>query len=195
MKLFVGLGNPGKKYDWSRHTLGFLAIEKFADLVDVSLTRTLFNGNYAVVKDDRFDDDIILLEPQTFMNLSGECIKPFADYFKIPQEDIVIVHDDMALPVGKIRLRPSGSHGGHNGMRNIIDMFGNEQIKRIKIGIGEPPYDGIDYVLSKPSEEERTVLEEAVEQVSKALRDIALHGFEYAMNHYNVKEEARDKPV
>ena len=139
--------------------------------------------------DIKFDG--VSLNPDKITGLTREC-KPFADYFKIPIEDIVIVHDDMALPVGKLRLRLSGSHGGHNGMRNIIDCFGSEQIKRIKIGIGEPSFDAIDFVLGKPSDEEKPLLEEAVIQASKALRDIALHGFAYAMNHYNTREESRD---
>lgn len=185
MKLFVGLGNPGKQYEGTRHNLGFIALDKFSDMLDVSLDRTGFKGEYCLVKDPRFEETIILLKPMTFMNLSGESVREISDYFKIDPSDIVIIFDDMALPVGKIRLREKGSHGGHNGMKNIIEHMGTDEIKRIRIGIGEPEFDAIDYVLGKPKQEDMPLIEEATDNAARAVRDILLKGFKYAMDHYN----------
>lgn len=186
MKLIVGLGNPGKEYDWSRHNMGYVVIDKFADMIGENISRNDFKGQYVVVKDNRFPESFILLKPLTFMNLSGESVKPLADYFHIPQEDIVVIYDEMALPVGTIRLREGGSGGGHKGIGNIIANFGSDKIARIRIGIGEPPHaNAVDFVLGKPKDEERAALEESTDLAAQAVRDILLKGFVYAMNHYN----------
>lgn len=186
MKLFVGLGNPGKEYEKTRHNMGFWAIDKFADMVGASFDRSGFKGVYGIVRNSIFNEPIIIGKPETFMNLSGEFIRPLADYFKIDEEDIVVCYDEMALAVGSIRLRKNGSSGGHNGMKSIIANFGNENIARIRIGIGEPPHkDAVNFVLGKPQGDELVALEEATDIAAKALRDIALHSFDYAMNAYN----------
>ena len=119
------------------------------------------------------------------MNLSGEFIRPLMDYFKIPVEDLIVIYDDMAIPEGKIRLRPGGSHGSHNGIRNIIEQLKTEDIKRVRVGIGEPAFTGVDYVLSKPTGESLTLAQEAIDTAVKATKDALLYGFDYAMNHYN----------
>ena len=185
MKLIVGLGNPGKEYVGTRHNMGFMALDKFADMVSADFDRHDFKGSYTVVRHPSFPEPFILAKPETFMNLSGEFVRPLADYYRIEVEDILIVYDDMAIEEGSIRLRLSGSCGSHNGMRNIIEMFKTEEIKRLRIGIGEPTYSGIDYVLSKPTGESLQKAEEATDLAAKAIRDYLLHDFNYAMNHYN----------
>ena len=119
------------------------------------------------------------------MNLSGESVREIVSYFKIKIEDIIVIYDDMALAPGRIRLRPSGSSGGHNGIQNIIDNLGTQDIKRIRIGIGEPTYNSIDYVLSKPSKEERVLIDEAIVDAANALKDILKGNFDKAMTKYN----------
>jgi PTH1 family peptidyl-tRNA hydrolase len=120
------------------------------------------------------------------MNLSGTSVRQAADYFKISLEDIVVVYDDMALPIGTIRLRENGTSGGHKGMQSIIDQCGADSIKRIRVGIGEPPHkDAIDYVLGKPKGDDLTLIGESTDNAAKALRDIEIKGFDYAMCIYN----------
>lgn len=186
MKLFVGLGNPGKEYESTRHNMGFWVLDKFSDMVGASFDRSGFKGVYGIVKNPIFNEPIIIGKPETFMNLSGEFVKPLADYFKIDKKDIVIVYDEMALPVGAIRLRKNGSSGGHNGIKNIIEHFGSEDIARIRVGIGEPPHkNAVDFVLGKVKGEELVALEESTDLAAKALRDIVTHSFDYASSIYN----------
>ena len=183
MKLIVGLGNPGKKYEHTRHNMGFDAVDLFAEMAKIDVDKDAFKG--LVGRGKVFDEDIYILKPQTFMNLSGESVREIVNYFKIELEDIIVVYDDMALPVGKIRLRASGSSGGHKGMQNIIDHLHSEDIKRIRIGIGEPEFDTIDYVLSKPLKEEMPLVEEAIKNASEALKEILKHNFDKAMSLFN----------
>lgn len=185
MKLIVGLGNIGREYQNTRHNLGFEVIDAFSEMVGCDIDRHGFKGNYGILKQSPYGEPLILLKPETYMNLSGESVRPIADYFKIPLEDIVIVYDDMAIPVGKIRLRANGSAGSHNGMKNIILHFGSESIKRLRVGIGEPEHSGVDYVLGKPTKEEREQLDEAVTEACRALRDYLKHDWAFAMNHHN----------
>ena len=187
MKLIVGLGNPGKEYAETRHNMGYLAIDAFAEMAGVDFDRSGFKGVYAICKDPRFNDSFILAKPETFMNLSGECVRPLMDYFKIDLDDVVILYDDMALAPGTIRLRPSGSSGSHNGMKSIIQHVGSENFKRIRIGIGEPPHTGVDWVLSKPKGEDKDLLDQGIEKAAKAVRDYLMHDWNYAMNHGNAK--------
>ena len=189
MKLFVGLGNPGKEYAKTRHNMGFVVLDKFAESLGVTFSRSDFKGEYEIVKSAAFPEPIILCKPQTYMNSSGECVQPLAYYYNIPPEDIVIVYDEMAIPEGSIRLRLNGSSGGHNGMKSIIQLMGTEDIPRIRIGIGEPQFDGIDYVLGKPSGESIDRLNEATDLAAKALKEVATNGFVSAMNRFNTKEK------
>ena len=183
MKLIVGLGNPGKKYEHTRHNMGFDAVDLFSEQAQIDIDKESFKG--LVGRGKIFGEDIYLLKPQTFMNLSGESVRDIVSYFKISLEDIIVVYDDMALAPGKIRLRPSGSSGGHKGMQNIIELLGSEDIKRIRIGIGEPTYDTIDYVLSKPLKDERPLIDEAINNAAEALKDILKMNFDKAMTKYN----------
>ena len=183
MKLIVGLGNPGKKYEHTRHNMGFDVVDLFSANAQIDIDKESFKG--LVGRGKVFDEDIYILKPQTFMNLSGESVREIVSYFKINIEDIIVVYDDMDLPVGTIRLRPSGSSGGHKGIQNIIDNLGTQDIKRIRVGIGQPIFDSIDFVLSKPTKEEKPLVEEAIENAAEALKDILKMDFDKAMTKYN----------
>lgn len=168
MKLIVGLGNPGKKYENTRHNTGFAVIDRTLAKLNVELDKNKFNADYTMI--NRNGEKIYILKPLTYMNLSGEAVVPFMKYFGIEPEDLVVVHDDLDLPVGKIRLRQSGSCGGQNGMRNIIDLLGDSNIKRIRVGIGKDPLiPVVDYVLGKTKKEELEVYNQALDKASDAL--------------------------
>lgn len=168
MKLIVGLGNPGKKYENTRHNTGFAVIDKTLAKLNVELDKNKFNADYTMI--NRNGEKIYILKPLTYMNLSGEAVVPFMKYFNIDPEDLVVVHDDLDLPVGKIRLRQSGSCGGQNGMRNIIDLLGDSNIKRIRVGIGKDPLiPVVDYVLGKTKKEDLEVYNQALDKASDAL--------------------------
>ena len=184
MKLIVGLGNPGKKYENTRHNMGFMAVDLLSDQADIMVDKEVFHG--LMGRGKIFDQDVILFKPTTFMNLSGTAVLEVVHYFKIDLEDIVVIFDDMALEPGTIRLRKEGSSGGHKGMQNIIDCLSTEQIKRIRIGIGEPgENDNIDYVLSKPLKDEMPVIEEAIANAVRAVKEMLKSDFDRAMNKYN----------
>ncbi len=184
MKLIVGLGNPGKKYEHTRHNMGFDVVDLFSDLSQIDVDKEVFHG--LLGRGEALDEDVMLFKPTTYMNLSGTAVREVINYFKIPLEDVIIIFDDMALNPGKIRLRPDGSSGGHKGMQNIIDNLGTENIKRIRIGIGEPmENDTIDYVLSKPLKEERELIDVAIKDAVEALKEILKSSFERAMNKFN----------
>ena len=168
MKLIVGLGNPGKKYENTRHNTGFAVIDRTLAKLNVELDKKKFNADYTMI--NRNGEKIYILKPLTYMNLSGEAVAPFMKYFGIEPEDLVVVHDDLDLPVGKIRLRQSGSCGGQNGMRNIIDLLGDSNIKRIRVGIGKDPLiPVVDYVLGKTKKEDLEVYNQALDKASDAL--------------------------
>lgn len=183
MKLIIGLGNPGKKYEKTRHNIGFMAIDLFSDISQIDVDKEVFHG--LLGRGKVFGEDILLFKPTTYMNLSGTAVVEVAHYFKVALEDIIVIYDDMALVPGDIRLRRSGSSGGHKGMQNIIDVMNSDQIKRIRIGIGEPTYDVIDYVLGKPLKEEQPLIDEAINRAVEALKEILKGNFEKAMSKFN----------
>ena len=183
MKLIVGLGNPGKKYEKTRHNMGFMVADLFSDVTGIDVDKDVFDG--LMGRGKFLDEDVIILKPQTFMNLSGNSVQKVVHFFKIPLEDIIVVYDDMALPPGTMRMRLSGSSGGQKGIQNIIDMLGTEDIKRIRIGIGEPEYDSVDYVLSKPLKEEQVLIDEAINRAVEALKETIRSNFQKAMSLYN----------
>lgn len=183
MKLIVGLGNPGKKYEGTRHNMGFMAVDLFADMIGIDIDKEVFSG--LLGRGKFYDENVLLFKPTTFMNLSGTAVSQVVHYFKIAMEDIIVVFDDMALTPGNIRLRLNGSSGGHKGIQNIIDQLGTKDIKRIRIGIGEPTYDTVDFVLSKPGKEEAPLIEDAITNAANALKEALKSGFDKAMNHFN----------
>ena len=184
MKLVVGLGNPGKKYEGTRHNMGFMAIDLLSDQAQIDVDKEVFHG--LMGRGKIYDEDVILFKPTTFMNLSGTAVQEVVHYFKIALEDIVVIYDDRAIPIGSIRLRKEGSSGGHKGMQNIIDCLSSDQIKRIRIGIGEPgEWDTIDYVLSKPLKDDMSLIEEAIANAVRGVKEYLKSDFDRAMNKYN----------
>jgi PTH1 family peptidyl-tRNA hydrolase len=185
MKLIVGLGNPGRKYKDTRHNVGFMVIDELAKRKGWGLNKKKFQGHYAY--EDVGTDKVILLEPQTYMNLSGDSVKPLADFYGIAPEDIVVVYDDLDLPTGKVRLRQSGGHGGHNGIRSIIDQLGTKNFNRIRIGIDRPK-EGLtvtDHVLGRFSKTERALIDESVEHAATACDAFMTEDFQSVMNKFN----------
>ena len=183
MKLIVGLGNPGKKYEGTRHNMGFMAVDLFSDMAKIDVDKEVFSG--LLGRGKVFDEDILVFKPTTFMNLSGTAVSQVVHYFKIEKEDIIVVYDDMAIAPGNIRLRLNGSSGGHKGMQNIIEQLGTSDIKRIRVGIGEPTYDTVDFVLSKPLKEEKELIDGAIENAANAIKEALKSGFDRAMNRFN----------
>src|SRR5437868_4206745 len=167
MKLIVGLGNPGKQYDQTRHNIGFAVIDELAHRFHISLDQAKFKGIYGSTMVN--GEKVFLLKPLTYMNLSGESIGPLMDYFQIDLEDLLVIYDDLDLPVGKIRLRQKGSAGGHNGIKSTISHLGTQEFNRIRIGI-DRPQQGMsipDYVLGKFPEQEQALITEAVNKSAK----------------------------
>ncbi|MEN2766721.1 aminoacyl-tRNA hydrolase [Ornithinibacillus xuwenensis] len=185
MKCIVGLGNPGKKYQTTRHNIGFMVIEELLNRHHWQLNKDKFKGKYAL--ENLNGEKIVLLEPQTFMNLSGESLRPIMDYYNIELEDVLIIYDDLDLPPGKIRLRQKGGHGGHNGIRSIIDHVGTKDFKRIRIGVGRPtsPLSVVDYVLGSFYKEEQELVRQSIEKAADACERWMEKPFEEVMNEYN----------
>lgn len=184
--LIVGLGNPGAEYEKTRHNAGFMAVDLLADKEDFKFTKRKFNGVCGEFK--LKDKRILVLRPETFMNNSGTAVATAKNFYKIPLENIIILCDDMMLDVGKIRIRRKGSHGGHNGIRDIIEHLGTEEFARIKIGVGKKPrpdYDVISWVLGKFPQELSEDLEKSIERSVKAIKEIISRGIDSAMNKYN----------
>ncbi|MBE6127401.1 MAG: aminoacyl-tRNA hydrolase [Erysipelotrichaceae bacterium] len=185
MKLVVGLGNPGKQYEKTRHNMGYMVVDALAEMFSCDFDYDKFKGVYGICKNPVLPETTIFAKPETYMNLSGEFVRPLLEYYKLSTDDLIVIYDDMAIPEGRIRLRKNGSHGSHNGMRNIIDLLKTEEIKRVRVGIGEPQFSGVDYVLGKPTGESLELANQAIEKAVKAVRDALIHDFTYAMNHYN----------
>lgn len=165
MKLIVGLGNYGKEYENTRHNIGFKAIDLFAGKLGVELNNEKFKGVF--YKGDGF----ILAKPLTYMNLSGEFVQPLAAFFKIEPQDILVIYDDMDLPIGELRFRIKGSSGGQNGIKNIINLMGTEDIPRLKIGIGRPQHGSVDHVLGKFTAEEAKLFDAKKDDILKRIQD------------------------
>lgn len=184
MKLIVGLGNPGKEYENTRHNIGFQTIDRFAQKLGVSITKSKFNGLYIETLID--GEKVILLKPQSYINLSGEVIRKFVDFYKISVDDILIIHDDLDLAVGTYKIKQKGSSGGHNGLKNIELHLGTQEYKRIKIGISNnKTMDTKDYVLGRLSKEEQNKLEEVENIVLTILNDYFKVSFSELMSKYN----------
>lgn len=182
MKLIVGLGNPGKEYEKTRHNMGFMCIDKFAKKNNVEINKNKFDGLYTefVYQNEK----VILLKPMKYINLSGEVIKKYVDFFKIDINDILIISDDLDMPFGKLKLKLQGSSGGHNGLKNIELHLKTKEYKRIKIGISNnKDIDTKDYVLGKITD--NTLLEETIKIVCNALEDYFKLSFDNLMNKYN----------
>ena len=183
--LVVGLGNPGQKYANTRHNMGFLTVDLLAEEAGVQLNKVKFKSAYNIL---RFAGTrCLVMKPQTYMNLSGEAVREAAQFYKIPPERILVIYDDVSLPVGKLRVRPSGSAGGHNGIKNIIAHLGTQDFPRVKIGTGAPGEGGdmIDWVIGEPSQADRKILLETFHRAIEAAACIIEHGCQKAMNDFN----------
>lgn len=194
MKIFVGLGNPGAEYANTKHNVGFMLADKLAAELNATNWRNNFN---ALIAETFFEGEkILIVKPQTFMNLSGEAVVPVADFYKIDLENLIVAHDDMDIPVGTIRLRPKGSSGGHRGIASIIQHFGGLQnFPRVRIGIGRPPANWTvnNHVLSPFNAEDAPKITAAIENLIPAVICIFREGINNAMNKYNPKRKQEDK--
>lgn len=189
MYIIAGLGNPTKEYDKTRHNVGFEVIDKLADRYDIDVSERkhrAFCGR-GVIEGQK----VLLVKPQTFMNLSGESLRSVLDYYKVSPEELIVIYDDISLPPGQLRLRLKGSAGGHNGIKNIIAHLGTQEFPRIKVGVGEKPprMDLKDYVLSRFSKGEQELMDEAFQEAAQAVVMMLGEGADRAMNHFNTKKK------
>lgn len=185
MKCIVGLGNPGKKYEATRHNIGFKVIDELAARNHWDINKTKFNSTYAMETVN--GEKVILLKPQTYMNLSGEAIRPLMAYYNIELEDVLVIYDDLDLEPGRIRLREKGGHGGHNGIRSTIEQLGTKEFKRIRIGIGRPnsPIPVVDYVLGTFYKAEQEDIGVSINNAADAAMAWLEKPFLDVMNTYN----------
>jgi peptidyl-tRNA hydrolase, PTH1 family len=193
MLLVVGLGNPGREYASHRHNFGFMAVDDLARRVRADAFRSKFSGEYA--KAEIGDTPAILLKPMTYMNESGRSVQPAMAFFKIAPKDVLVLHDELDLPFGEVRLKFSGGHAGHNGLRSIMASVGTGDFGRVRLGIGRPPPgfrgEGADYVLSSFDAIERASLPDALVKAVDSVLDIARRGFEPAMNARNTRPKPK----
>lgn len=191
MYIIVGLGNPGKKYENTRHNMGFIAVDLIAEEYGIKIEKLKFKALYGEGKIG--NEKVILVKPQTFMNLSGESVREIMNFYKLPIENLIVIYDDIDIPTGTIRLRARGSSGTHNGMRNIIYLLNDDGFPRVRVGTGKMEggkiEDLINYVTSGVSKEEVKPLEEALTKAAKSAADIVINGVNHAMNVYNTKEK------
>lgn len=185
MKCIIGLGNPGWKYRKTRHNIGFMIIDELAKRWRTKLSEKKFNGRFTIEHVD--GERIALLKPETFMNLSGECIRPFIDYYNINIENMLVIYDDLDLPTGRIRLRKQGGHGGHNGVRSTIEHVGTKKFKRLRVGIGRPTTAQpiVDYVLENFRKEEREEADLGIQLAADACEAWLHRSFDDVMNEFN----------
>lgn len=188
MYIIVGLGNPGKQYEHTRHNVGFDTIDVLAERYRISVDAKKHKAVYGKGMID--GNKVILAKPQTFMNLSGESVRALIDFYKVDEtEELIVIYDDISLEPGQLRLRAKGSAGGHNGIKSIIAHLGGQEFKRVKVGVGEKPkgYDLADYVLSRFSKEEREKVDASLERAADAVVKILTDDMASAMNEYNRK--------
>ena len=184
--LLVGLGNPGTQYENTRHNVGFLVADELAERQNAPIQRLKFKAltNLLTISGEK----VLVMKPQTYMNLSGEAVGEAARFYKIPADHVVVISDDISLPVGKLRIRTGGSAGGHNGLKNIIQHLGTDQFPRIKVGVGAPGqagYDVVDWVIGRPLGEDQKVLMEALDRAGDAAEVLISQGPDRAMNRFN----------
>lgn len=184
MYLIVGLGNPGKEYETTKHNAGYIAIDYIADQLNETINKEKFNGMYC--KTNINGEQVILLKPITYMNLSGNSVVQFLNYFDIPVSNLIVIFDDIDIPMGKIRIKKSGSAGTHNGMRSVVNCIGSTEFPRIKIGIDKgQDVNLIDYVLSNYTKDELENLELVCKDIYDSINDILSGKIDIAMNKYN----------
>ena len=190
MIVIAGLGNPEKKYFGTRHNIGFEVIDALATKYNIDLTETKFKAAYG--KGRIGSQKVILVKPLTYMNLSGEAIRPLCDYFKVDTKtELIVISDDVELDEGNIRVRPKGSAGGHNGLKNIIKLLGHDEFSRVRVGVGKKPkeYDMVNWVLGHFEGEAAVLIKEGIDRAVNAVCEIMDNGVDSAMNKYNGKNK------
>lgn len=191
MYIIAGLGNPGSKYENTRHNMGFKAIDAMASEFGIDVNRAKFKG---LIGEGRIGSEkVILLKPQTYMNLSGQSVREIMNFYKIPEENLIVIYDDFDLPIGSIRVRKSGGPGTHNGMKSVVQELGSRKFPRVRVGIGSSDGSTIQFVIGKVGKDEQQILNEAAEAAASAVADIIRIGIENAMNIHNTrKSEKKD---
>jgi PTH1 family peptidyl-tRNA hydrolase len=190
MFLIVGLGNPEDEYEGTRHNVGFEVADELARRAGVRFSDKKFKAR--VARGEIAGESCVLLKPQTYMNLSGESVGPAVGFFKLETSDVIVIHDELDLPLGRVKLKKGGGHGGHNGLRSLKQHMPDDLFARVRIGIGRPPpaWDPADYVLARFTSSERKEAERAVDEAANAVESILKDGLDKAMNFYNrAKEE------
>jgi len=192
MIVVVGLGNPGKQYTLTKHNVGFLTVEELGQRVGIEITKNKFQSlcGEAVIEGNK----VLFLKPQTYMNRSGEAVSSACDFYKVPPENLIIVHDEMDIELGRIMIKPGGGSAGNNGIKSIIVHLGTKDFIRVRIGIGKPrgESDGASHVLSNFSKSESAMIEDTIKTASDAVLEIIDGGLEKAMNKYNVKSKNKE---
>ena len=192
MTLVVGLGNPGKKYAKTKHNVGFLVIDEIGEKVGIELNKKKFKGIYGegAVNGGK----LLLLKPETYMNLSGEAVSSIKNFYDIPTDNIIVVHDEMDLELGIIRIKSGGGSAGHKGIKSIISRIGSEDFKRVRIGIGKPIVkdEGADHVLKGFKGDEGKIIQDTIARAAEAVLCIMSEGLEKAMNKYNTRNSNRE---
>jgi len=185
MKCIIGLGNPGKKYEKTRHNIGFMAMDELAKRHGFDFDKSKFDCVYHLGFIEQ--EKTLFVKPQTFMNLSGEGVRPLLDFYKVDPEQTLVIYDDLDLPPGKIRLRGKGGHGGHNGIRSLIDHLGTREFKRVRLGIGRPEdaTSVVNYVLQPFSKREIENIESAIQRTADACEMWMQESFDKTMNEFN----------
>lgn len=185
-KLIVGLGNPGPKYLWTRHNAGFIVLDRFASLTGIPVTRKSFSGLYG--EGEFKGNRLLLLKPQTYMNLSGRSVAEALRFHKLAPSDLIVLHDELDIPFGQIKLKTDGGHGGHNGLRSLHQELGTGDYSRLRIGIGKPLHGNMaDYVLTNFGKNEMSDLPQLVDGVVDALEMLIVEGMPKTMSLYNNK--------
>ena len=188
MRLIVGLGNPGRKYEKTRHNIGFMVVDRLADIIGLTAEEKKFN---AFIGHGRINEEkVILVKPQTYMNLSGDAVQALLGWYKLDASRLLVIYDDLDLPCGRIRLRPGGGTGGHRGMESIIVSIGDDSFPRVRVGIGKPASEKVatvNFVLGQIGGEEGELLLEAVDLAAEAVICLVREGVDQAMNIYNRK--------
>ncbi len=190
MYIIIGLGNPGRKYENTRHNLGFITVDRLAEKHNIQVDKIKFK---ALVGDGRIaGQKVLLVKPQTYMNLSGESAREVANYYKVDPENIIVIYDDLDLPLGHLRIRKSGSAGTHNGMKSVVYQLKSDKFPRIRLGIGgNGKEDIIDYVIGGFKKEEVKVLETTVDNAVSAIECMISESLDIAMNRYNTKKNTK----
>ena len=190
LKVIVGLGNPGRQYHGTRHNVGFAVVDLLAESPHASRFQGRFQAQVAELVEDALK--VLLVKPETYMNLSGRSVRQLLDFYQLPLEDLLVVCDDINLPLGKLRARARGTHGGHNGLRDIQNHLGTTEYARLRLGVGAPPEDeAVDHVLGRFRPSERDVIDEAIRTAAQAVIVWAHRGIDACMNEFNAGSEKK----